>query len=206
MLFSVSKMDHKQSDCLMVVILSHGDLGKLYCRDGSYELEMVKLYFTSHRCPSLKGKPRIFLVQACRGSLFDDGFKFTKQTKKIRRHSDGHYENIDTSVNEKKRIELEVVEMVHNPLPHMDFLIVRSTMPNYVSFRGSTTGSWFIQDFCAELDMHGTKSDILTVLTKTNGKVTQRESATSNHLTTGKKQTLCISSMLTKILIFNQVP
>ena len=41
----------------------------------SVQLNQMFSLFESHVCPSLKGKPRIFVVDACRGSERDTGFK-----------------------------------------------------------------------------------------------------------------------------------
>jgi hypothetical protein len=88
-------------------------------------------------------------------------------------------------------------EEVHNPPNHPDFLIVRSTMPNYVSFRNTKDGSWFIQELCAILDEASDQLDLLTLLTVVNYKVSMRNSEPHNY-----KQIICTSSMLTKLLYF----
>lgn len=109
----------------------------------------------------------------------------------------GGREAIDVSAF--KNIPSETEEMVHNPPNHADFLIVRSTMTDYVSFRNTTTGSWFIQHLTEELDKAGTEVDLLTLLTFVNRLVSERESSSGKY-----KQILCISTMLTKKLIFHK--
>jgi len=70
----VSTIDHKKFDCLMVAILTHGIKGKLYGTDGELiPVEDLTKLFNGYRCPSLIGKPKIFLLQACRGGNFDYG-------------------------------------------------------------------------------------------------------------------------------------
>lgn len=80
-------MDHSDSDCFILVISTHGlempnprAKGKLdhviVCSDDqliftSNILEM----FNEKNCPSLKNKPKIFFIQACRGEKFDTGSK-----------------------------------------------------------------------------------------------------------------------------------
>lgn len=92
----------------------------------------------------------------------------------------------------------KLIDPLHNPPNHQDFLVVRSTMPNHLSFRNATTGSWFIQDLCSELEENGTTNDILELLTHVNLSISQRESVPFKN-----KQILCISSMLTKVLYLN---
>ena len=46
----------------------------MYTADGrSINLERIYEYFNNKNCPDLKGKPKFFIVQACRGELADIG-------------------------------------------------------------------------------------------------------------------------------------
>lgn len=114
-----------------------------------------------------------------------------------RQNLNGGREAVDVSVFKNFPIESE--EMMHNPPNNSDFLIARSTMTDYVSFRNTTTGSWFIQHLTEELDRAGTEVDLLTLLTFVNRLVSERESSNGKY-----KQILCISTMLTKKLIFHK--
>lgn len=41
--------------------------------DNEYNLASIFHYFTDEQCPTLKGKPRIFFIQACQGNQLDSG-------------------------------------------------------------------------------------------------------------------------------------
>lgn len=62
--FAVSKADHSDSDCLIVVVLSHGEEGQLYSKDYPYVPDTLWSPFSGENCPTLAGKPKIFLIQA----------------------------------------------------------------------------------------------------------------------------------------------
>ena len=65
-----SKMeDHIDSQMCIVIILSHGnDGGLINAADGkSVPTEYVLRRFNNDACPALKGKPKFFVLQACRG-------------------------------------------------------------------------------------------------------------------------------------------
>ena len=67
-------IDHKKFDCLIVAILTHATEGKLYSTDGELiPVEYLTKLFNGHHCPSLIGKPKIFLLQIDRGENFDHG-------------------------------------------------------------------------------------------------------------------------------------
>ena len=70
----LASIDHKKFDCLLIAVLTHGIKGKLYGTDGELiPVEDLTKLFNGYRCPSLIGKPKIFLLQACRGGNFDYG-------------------------------------------------------------------------------------------------------------------------------------
>lgn len=191
-------MDHSKNDCIVITILSHGELNKIFSRDDSYHISLITSFFTDENCPSLKGKPKIFFIQACRGGQKDFGYTMEfSSSERLRRVDMGSYEEVDVTATGIMHSQFYEPEMVHNPPNHPDFLIVRSTMPNYVSIRNTQNGSWFIQDLCTQLNKYGNELDMLTLLTLVNREVTLRESQPDRW-----KQTICISSMLRKRLIF----
>lgn len=63
--FTVAKMDHSKRNSLVVVFLTHGDMGgKLYTSDDDFlTCEEVWNNFSAVKCPSLQRKPKIFLFQ-----------------------------------------------------------------------------------------------------------------------------------------------
>ena len=65
----VAGLDHSNYDCLIVTILTHGDYGDvLYGTAGQgIMIQEVIETFSGTRCPTLIGKPKIFIIQACRG-------------------------------------------------------------------------------------------------------------------------------------------
>lgn len=181
----VSQQDHRDNDCILVAILSHGELGYIYAKDVQYKLDNIWSYFTPQHCPSLAGKPKLFFIQACQGDRLDPGVTM----KRINRtETDG-----ETSMSYKI------------PL-HADFLIAYSTIPGFYSWRNTTRGSWFMQSLCAELAANGKRLDILTLLTFVCQRVAVNfESCTpDNPEMHQQKQIPCITTMLTRILRFGE--
>lgn len=135
-------MDHSQNDCLLVIVLSHGDSGLLYARDTHYKTKNLWNPFTDANCPTLAGKPKLFMFQACQGDQYDRGITLGRRAK-----TDGSYE--------------------HDEIPvYPDFLLVLSTVPGYYSWRDPKRGSWFIQALYEELTNTAEDPiDILTLLT-----------------------------------------
>ncbi|KAL7728221.1 hypothetical protein ACLKA6_005637 [Drosophila palustris] len=175
--------NHMQNDCILVAILSHGELGLIWANDVAYNLANICNYFTPNNCPTLAGKPKLFFVQACQGDRLDGGTTMSKV------QTDG-----DSQMSYKI------------PL-HADFLIAYSTPPGFYSWRNKINGSWFIQSLCAELETNGKRLDLVTLLTFVCRRVAvDFESRTEDPDMNEKKQIPCITTMLTRIVLFRDKP
>ncbi len=59
----VANDNHADADCVLVAVLSHGELGILYARDQPYKPDRLWGYFSAEKCPTLAGKPKLFFIQ-----------------------------------------------------------------------------------------------------------------------------------------------
>ncbi|KAK3593302.1 hypothetical protein CHS0354_031361 [Potamilus streckersoni] len=86
--------DHSRMDSFAFIISSHGNelespsSGKIehviYFSDDQYIFtnDILKM-FSDENCPSLKEKPKLFFIQACRGTKTDSGIKLTVDGRKL---------------------------------------------------------------------------------------------------------------------------
>lgn len=58
---TAADIDHRNNDCVAVVVLSHGETGRLEARDGTYDVNEIWEPFLS--CETLVGKPKLFFIQ-----------------------------------------------------------------------------------------------------------------------------------------------
>uniref|UniRef100_A0A8C6DD79 Caspase-8 n=1 Tax=Moschus moschiferus TaxID=68415 RepID=A0A8C6DD79_MOSMO len=157
---SYQKKDHKNKDCFICCILTHGDKGIIYGSDGQeapiYELTS---YFTGSKCPSLVDKPKIFFIQACQGDNYQRGIAVETDSEQIEA-----YLEMDSSP-QKRYIPDEA-----------DFLLGMATVNNCVSYRSIREGTWYIQSLCQNLRERCPRGeDILTILTKVNFEVSNKD-------------------------------
>ncbi|XP_051277085.1 caspase-3 [Dicentrarchus labrax] len=177
-MLNISKEDHSRSASFVCVLLSHGDEGVIYGTDGAEKFENLTKHFKGDRCKSLVGKPKLFFVQACRGSQLDDGALV--ETDSI----------VDEQTSERIPVEA-------------DFLYAYSTAPGYYSWRNVSNGSWFMQALCAMLQRYSKQLELMQIMTRVNRNVAQQfESSSDLPGFSGKKQIPCIVSMLTKDFYF----
>ncbi|XP_030269651.1 caspase-3a [Sparus aurata] len=173
-LISASKEDHSSNATFVCVLLSHGDEGVFFGTDGSIELKYLTSLFRGDRCRSLVGKPKLFFIQACRGTDLDGGIE-------------------EDSGEGTTKIPVEA-----------DFLYAFSTAPGYYSWRNTMTGSWFIQSLCDMISKYGKELELQHIMTRVNHKVaTEFVSISHSPGFDAKKQIPCIVSMLTKEMYFS---
>ncbi|XP_068445434.1 caspase-3a [Clinocottus analis] len=173
-LISVSKEDHSCSASFVCVLLSHGDEGVFFGTDGSVELKYLTSLFRGDRCKSLVGKPKLFFIQACRGTDLDAGIE------------------ADSGDDGTTRIPVEA-----------DFLYAFSTAPGYYSWRNTMTGSWFMQSLCDMISKYGKELELQHIMLRVNHKVAvEFESFSNSPGFNARKQIPCIVSMLTKEMYF----
>uniref|UniRef100_U3J6D5 Caspase-3 n=1 Tax=Anas platyrhynchos platyrhynchos TaxID=8840 RepID=U3J6D5_ANAPP len=170
-----SEEDHSKRSSFVCVLLSHGEEGLIYGTDGPLELKAVTSLFRGDKCRSLAGKPKLFFIQACRGTELDSGVE------------------ADSGPD----------EMMCQKIPvEADFLYAYSTAPGYYSWRNAAEGSWFIQSLCRVLKEHARKLELMQILTRVNRRVSEYESYSNRLDFNAKKQIPCIVSMLTKEFYF----
>ncbi|MBZ3870357.1 Caspase-7 [Sciurus carolinensis] len=177
-----SEEDHSDSACFACILLSHGEENLIYGKDGVTPIKDLTAHFRGDRCKTLLEKPKLFFIQACRGTELDDGIQ-----------ADSGPIN-DTDANPRYKIPVEA-----------DFLFAYSTVPGYYSWRNPGKGSWFVQALCSILDEHGKDLEIMQILTRVNDRVARHfESQSEDPRFNEKKQIPCVVSMLTKELYFSK--
>ena len=55
--------DHSNRDCILIAVFSHGDRNLLHASDDYYKPNELFDPFDANSCPTLAGKPKIFLIQ-----------------------------------------------------------------------------------------------------------------------------------------------
>lgn len=168
---------------MFVCILTHGiEGGKIHAADGLFNVTDLYENFEGDACESLQGKPKLFFIQACRGTLTDAGIFMTNF----------------------KKLYVKLPGIVYFN-PKADFLIMKSTSEGFYSFRNVIEGSWFIQSLCEELT-ENIEDDLMKIVTGVNRRVAfayQSKSPKNEHFD-ALKQMPNIESTLTKKMYFKK--
>ena len=61
--------EKRDSSCFVCCIMTHGAMGKIYGSDSQQvDIRNITDLFKEGECPALAGKPKLFFIQACRGT------------------------------------------------------------------------------------------------------------------------------------------
>ncbi|XP_061233613.1 caspase-8-like isoform X3 [Neopsephotus bourkii] len=174
-----SEKDHSHMDCFACFIFSHGEKDKIKGVDDQFvNIKDLVSCFSGSNCPSLAGKPKLFFIQACQGSV--DHPPVT-----VKEDFYGH-------------LEMDATPLISIP-DEADILVGMATVEHYKCYRCTNTGSVYIQCLCEKMKLlcpHG--KDLLTILTEVSKEVGRKD-------LNGWKQMPKITSTLRKQLIF-QIP
>lgn len=147
--FTVCYFNFAPYDCLIIVVLTHGDENNvLYAKDEKYNLNDTIINPIVSKNTSLAGKPKIIIIQACKGN---------KTVK-------GHYVT-DSSMRSAPKLA---------PIPSiLNLYFCFSTYEGHVSYRNTVEGGLFIQSFCRNLKKIGAKKSINSIMQEVTKELSQ---------------------------------
>lgn len=160
---ALSEKDFNKFDALFLFILSHGTKYGICGTDSDAKGELniiteseILSMFDSTSCPSLANKPKIFMFQACRGDLDDQGY----------------------SVCDTDAVMVKPPQNYKINIPNFsEFLLVYPCIPGYTALRNQRYGTYFINALVDELEKYHRKEDLLKILVRVNFKVAHQENS-----------------------------
>ncbi|XP_015780504.1 PREDICTED: caspase-3-like [Acropora digitifera] len=139
LLKDTSEKDFTKYDCFVCIILSYGPKDRIYGTDDQViTLEAITSLFHRDACPSLQGKPKIFLFQACRGT----------QRDWVSTESDS-----DPICYSKPSLP-----------PYADFLICSASAPGHENYWKDSVGLRFIRAVHKVFKKHAYKEHIMDMM------------------------------------------
>lgn len=166
LLLTMHLMDHSKYDAFVCCILTHGKLGVVYTSDGK-PVEILSLvdYFSDRQCPTLKGKPKMFFIQACQRGDAEPANAFPSpplsSDSSARPAIDP--DEVQEAMTSEVSLEADAMDAPHfsvvdDSLPvtfrhksvlvpgFPDFLMSYSTLPGSISYRDTLAGSLYVQE------------------------------------------------------------
>ena len=122
--------------------LTSHELEKVAQKFGAATVKNLMCEFRENKCPSLKHKPKAFIIQTCRG---------------CRDNADNSISSSVNDINLQQKVATTSQAQINSQPcdtafvtdctlpPEADFVLAFATAPGYVSYRDPDNGTWFIQ-------------------------------------------------------------
>ncbi|XP_066491300.1 caspase-1-like [Tiliqua scincoides] len=156
-----ARKEHKTSDSTFVVLMTHGlrdGLCGVDSQGGDSDLLSIDTIFSTfnnRNCQALRGKPKVIIIQACRGEnrgvvyMSDSGAPSTA--------------SLSPALWPPREFEHDAVQIVHL---ESDFICLQSTTPDTKSWRRPKTGSVFLTELREQLQEHAWECHLEEVFRK----------------------------------------
>ncbi|XP_008424030.1 caspase-1-like [Poecilia reticulata] len=183
----------KHTDSVFVVIMSHGQLGKILGVDwkedkpDEFPINNIFKHLGSKSCPALIDKPKVIIIQACRGEQI--GSVLVSDSPNTADH-----------VPQPEDLEADKLQFVH---VEKNFISLLSCTPDTVSFRQPDRGSLLIQYIVEVFTPESYQEHILDLFMKVMRRVEQFRSHNNLQMPTIDRCTLTKSFYLFQGLLHN---
>ena len=146
-MIQIGGRSHEMYDSFVCCILSHGTEGHVYGIHGEkLSLRELTEKVDAMHCPTLRGKPKLFFLQACRG-------KFKEVAVSVKTDSDeslpAYYPQ---PLTHSGAVSHTITTDSDNEIPMTaDFYFGHATPLGYVAWRDEEHGSWYVSELCRSL-------------------------------------------------------
>uniref|UniRef100_A0A667YDM0 Caspase a n=1 Tax=Myripristis murdjan TaxID=586833 RepID=A0A667YDM0_9TELE len=165
--------DLSQTDSVIVVIMSHGIMGAVYGsrgkavnpneKDDLFPIDNIFEYLNAKNCPALRDKPKVIIIQACRGG---DSLIFV----------------IETNPGKCLSRSMKLIEDDIKVHIEKDFITFLSYTPGNVSWRDPDFGSPFIQYLVEVFNTFSHKDHLEKLFTKVMNRFKQGPTPTKRQM------------------------
>lgn len=151
-MFDMAKRDHRVHDSFVCCILTHGETNVVHGAD-SQKVDLLGLAATMKLCPSLREKPKLFFIQACRGEAESRGLEVEKDSG-------------DAPATQRPDITATIPQ-------EADFFFGYATPTGNAAYRSKRHGSWYISELCKVLTQYAYTHNLSSMMKKVNNQVSK---------------------------------
>ncbi|XP_039085041.1 caspase-9 isoform X2 [Hyaena hyaena] len=147
--------------------------GAVYGTDGfPVPIEKIVNIFNGTGCPSLRGKPKLFFIQACGGEKKDHGFEVASTSPEDGTPgSDPEPDAVPFQEGPGIFDQPDAVSSLPTP---SDIFVSYSTFPGFVSWRDTRSGSWYVETLDGVFEQWAHSEDLQTLLLRVANAVSQK--------------------------------
>ena len=146
-IFEVAHQDHKLHDSFVCCILTHGETNVVHGAD-SQEVDLLSFAATMKLSPTLREKPKMFFIQACRGEAEHTGLEIQKDS------GGASVPSITATIPQEA-----------------DFFFGYATPTGNAAYRSKRHGSWYISELCKVFTQHAYTHNLSSMMKKVSNLV-----------------------------------
>ncbi|XP_014664583.1 PREDICTED: uncharacterized protein LOC106806925, partial [Priapulus caudatus] len=214
---------HNSVDSSIVAILSHGGAEDvIFGADDkklSFSGDILRL-FEGHNAPGLMQKPKLFILQECRGDGTNEGICPSTQPRDVHGGNDQPQEWMENVVADAPPPVLPLhiqpdsskqrkTEKKTKRIPNLsDYIVFRPTTPGVIAVRDPDKGSWFINVLAEVFAAEAYWSNLDDLTHKVNTKMSEKvgKEVVKNGRKEYRKQMAVCDGSLQKDFNFNPPP
>ena len=167
----VACQDHSAYDCFVLWLIIHGRSREVICSD-SNTIPIQTLHDMFSHCYTLRGKPKLFFIQVCKGDGEDEGVSFAADI------GISSYEQLSPNQLDSP---IDVVKKPASRVPtQAGLLCTFSTVDEYVSHRHKALGSYYVRGLVEAFCERAVNDHLLDILTVVDKKVSNMEANVSS--------------------------
>ncbi|XP_022777426.1 caspase-3-like [Stylophora pistillata] len=163
-------VNHSAYNAFVFIVMSHE--GDRDCILGVDERETtvknLMFEYQGKKCPSLRHKPKVFIIQSCRGcrvdtdtcSMSSSANDINSQVVATTFHAQASTQPFHTAFSPDSTLPRSVFP------PEADFVLAFASTPGYVSYRDLARGTWFIQALVEVMRGYHHRHHFLDMLTE----------------------------------------
>ncbi|KAG7465329.1 hypothetical protein MATL_G00175200 [Megalops atlanticus] len=184
--FQNSLRDGGEVACCFIVLMAHGGEGVIYGIDRKeVPLKEIFAVFNNKECPELMGKPKVFIIQACRGKGKDPGVESMMADDFLTEESDWAADS-----------------PIMRRMPTVsDTLTICPTLPGNIALRSKTNGSPLFLKMEEVFEQFDGRHHLVDLFTKVNQELVKEDYVYDEK---DIKTTLCMDSSFTKVLFLKK--
>ncbi|XP_065065462.1 caspase-3-like isoform X2 [Rhopilema esculentum] len=165
-----SKLSHKNFDCFVLCISSHGTGRSIYGKDwNTFTVKDIIKLFTGPACSSLSGKPKLFFINACRNERNTAG-----TGDKL--YQDEGLKEIESLLSEDY---FTAKDNIHQNSPMDDIFEGHATSEGFQAYRekidDDTCVSIYFDELCKALNEFAEEMEFQQIMTLVNSGVRNRD-------------------------------
>lgn len=167
-----------QHDAAIIILLSHGTETGVYGTDAiEVDMNQTVSYFDNKHCKQLIGKPKVFIVQACRGRIIDYGVGETQTFfSQPESQSVSVFGSQDSVFNSSRVARWNVLDK-HNQPTRTDMMLCFSCLSGHISNRNEEAGSWLGIALASHLQNYAHEKHLMDILNMVSRDVRKQTSA-----------------------------